>query len=450
MSIEVLPYGMKCNLKCTYCYEEAIRCHPDHKPTKYDAAKMHDRLDNLKDYWVLFGGEALLMPLSQLEDLLKIGFANNGRTGVQTNATLITERHVELFAKYNTHCGISMDGPEELNDARWVDNLDATRKMTARSVWAYRRLVEKAREIGNDNLVPSFIINLHKLNCAPDRLPKLLSWLDELDGLGIRYAQYHFLDLDYQASDLYLPPDQLNDAILALWRWQDQSHTLKFSEFSEMLTSLRGGATHTCIWHACDPWNTVSVEGLNGDGTPTQCGRAGSNDGVDWTPAEGWGTPSVSRSSGWVGARSHERQMSLYVTPQEHGGCKDCRFWMMCMGHCPGSGLQTDIDKQGDWRLRSTYCESYKAIFSEGERRLLAVGEQPVSLWTNRKQMEDRMFTLWSEGREPTLVGVVAEANGSLPKWHDASGHGDHADLTNHHGDTPHGDSHGDHTDQSL
>lgn len=441
MSIEVLPFGMRCNLGCTYCYEEAVRARPGGNGMTYDKAKLLEMLHQIKgESWILFGGEPLLVPLPDLEEMLKIGFDDHGITSVQTNGTLITDRHIELFVKYNTHIGISLDGPGELNDARWAGTLEGTRKATQRSLDAIKALAERSRATGNARLMPSFIVCLHALNLVDDRWPTLKAWFEHLDSIGVIHVQYHFLDLDHEASALHVDLEIILARIMELWELQGRLKRLRFKELDEIMDAQRGRQAGTCVWHACDPWNTRAVEGLNGDGTPTQCGRAGSNDGIDWVPAEGFGTPSVSRSSHFRGNRSHERQMSLYVTPQEDGGCKDCRFWLMCQAHCPGSAIPSEKDSQGDWRLRTTYCDVFKALFAEAERRTLAIGEVPVSLLPHRLEMEARLYRSWAAGQELYLGDLLRAPAGTTASCCE----------TVDHGDQPHGDSHGDHTDEGM
>ena len=99
MSIEVRPVGVTCNLRCSYCYEQPVR---DIEPVhRYDKEKVLAQLQHVTGSWSLFGGEALLIPLSDLEELLQIAFDRWKYSGVQTNGTLITPSHIELFHKYN-------------------------------------------------------------------------------------------------------------------------------------------------------------------------------------------------------------------------------------------------------------------------------------------------------------------------------------------------------------
>lgn len=411
-----------------------MRCNSDNT-TRYNRDVIVGALQKIEHKWSLFGGEPLMLPLPQLEELLKISFDKFGSSGVQTNGTLITDAHIELFAKYNTHVGISMDGPGELNDSRWARSLETTREATERTEWAVAELCKRA--VTTPSLLPSLIVTLHAGNAADERWPQFLDWLHELDDMGIKSFNIHVMEMDFNAKDLYLSQDILLSRLIDLWDLQSTFKQLRFFKFREVLDLLRGNDRNAvCIWHACDPWNTAAVQGMEGDGSPSHCGRT-NKDGIDWLPAEGAGTKSVHPVNGFVGQRFHERQLSLYVTPQEHGGCKDCRFWMMCLGQCPGTGDASETEPRGDWRLRSSYCDIWKGLFTEGERRLLAVGEKPVSMWKNRQELEAKMFQSWAAGYEHGVTNVIDDASGKVPIVIDAHGHGD----------IPHGDRHGDHMD---
>ena len=120
-----------------------------------------------------------------------------------------------------------------------------------------------------------------------------------------------------------------------------------------------------CVWNACDPYTTRAVRGVEGNGQRSNCGRT-NKDGIDFVKSDDEG---------------FERYLALYHTPQEYGGCKDCRFFLMCKGQCPG----TSID--GDWRNRTEHCKGWMGLYRHLEEEKLDAGEIPFTAGPRRKQV---------------------------------------------------------------
>src|SRR5205085_10095838 len=97
--------------------------------------------------------------------------------------------------------------------------------------------------------------------------------------------------------------------------------------------------------------------------------------------------------------------LALYHTPQEAGGCKDCRFFLMCKGQCPGTAID------GDWRNRTEHCEVWKALFKVLEDEFQAQGKVPLSLRPERVDVEKSAIARWASGRYVFL----AELMGLIP-----------------------------------
>ncbi|MBI3954253.1 MAG: radical SAM protein, partial [Chloroflexi bacterium] len=106
----------RCNLHCVHCYISAVG---EADPEELDTGWALKVLDQLADYRIpvllLSGGEPLARP-----DALGIASyaASKGlRVGLSTNGTLLTRPVVQQLRKSKVaYIGISIDGPEALND----------------------------------------------------------------------------------------------------------------------------------------------------------------------------------------------------------------------------------------------------------------------------------------------------------------------------------------------
>ena len=126
----------RCNLNCSYCY---MYNHVDKsylvRPRRMSDHTFDQLLQKLQQYRerhegpatgiTFHGGEPTL-----LGHLLFEKFASKARDlfgdkillCIQTNATLVDDRWVELFRRYRVEVGVSCDGPPKINDAFRVDH----------------------------------------------------------------------------------------------------------------------------------------------------------------------------------------------------------------------------------------------------------------------------------------------------------------------------------------
>jgi uncharacterized protein len=385
MSVELRPMNVLCNIQCHYCYQ-----HPQRDvggiSRKYDMAKMKAAVEAEGGPFTLFGGEPLLLPLEDLDELWRWGLERFGQNRVQTNGILIDDAHVALFRKHSVLVGISIDGPGELNDVRWHGDLNTTRQSTEKAIAAIERLCR-------EGMPPSLIVTLHRINASAARLERLTSWVADVARMGVRLITLHLLESESQTiRDTYgLTPAENTAALLAFLELERQVPEVKLELFPGMRRLLLGDDGRTsCVWWACDPYTTSAVRGVEGNGQRTNCGRT-NKDGVDFVKA---------------GEAGFERYIALYHTPQSAGGCRDCRFFLMCKGQCPGTSLD------GDWRNRTEHCEVWKAVFEVLEQQLLAEGKEPLSLSANRDAVEAAALARWSQGRTVSLGRVIDTLEG--------------------------------------
>lgn len=402
-------------MACTYCYQDPIRKAGNALSPDYDMDAMKKALTAEGHRFAIFGGEPLLVPIADLEELWRWGMEKFGSNAVQTHGAEITEAHIELFQRYKVGVGMSVDGPEELNDARWAGSVERTRAATARTHSALHRLLA----IGH---VPSLIVTLHKLNASADRLPKLLAWFQELAALGLRNINLHLLEVDAPGvrETLSLTVEENLTALLSCYKLQAEI-PVAFNPLQDMVNLVLGDdKSATCTWHACDPYTTSAVHGVDGQGNRGNCGRT-CKEGPFWVKADQAG---------------YERYLSLYYTPQEFGGCQGCKWFSLCKGNCPGEG------PQGDWRGKTEHCQTLMELFAFLEKDLVSKGKKPFTLSADRQVVEQRMIAAWSKGQNLGIVGALQNETTTV--------------QNRPHGDSPHGDhndaakpvvAHGDHTD---
>jgi uncharacterized protein len=327
--------------------------------------------------FALFGGEPLLLPVERLETLFRLGLSRFGQNAIQTNGTLIDERHIDLFRRFEVVVGLSVDGPDALNDARWAGSLARTRQLTGRTIAAIDRLVEAG-------MPPRVLVQLTRANAVPPRLERLCSWLSELDEKGIPGGRIHLLEMDdTPARGAYGMTVEEN--VRALRRIADLSDRFTNLELDLLNDQenllLMDDDDVSCVFKGCDPLRTEAVLSIDGRGTLERCGLT-DREGVAFEHAD---------------VAGFERYLALAQTPQEYGGCQECRFLSVCKGQCPGTGIG------GDWRNRSENCESWREIFTLAETRLTGRGLTPISLHPRRKRVEGALLEAWSRGQNPSL-----------------------------------------------
>ena len=324
-----------------------------------------------------------MVPEDDLEELWRWGLEKYGRNGVQTNGTLINDRHIELFKTYKVDVGVSIDGPADLNDVRWAGSLEKTREATAKAEQAVHRLLA-------EGLSPSLIITLHKNNATADKLPLMHEWLRMWDSAGVRSARIHILEVDHPLikARYALSSTENVEALLSFCALEPELSNMRLDLFKDMEGLLLVRDEHaSCVWRACDPYTTSAVRGVEGFGQRSNCGRT-NKEGIDFVKADKPG---------------YERYVALYHTPQEYGGCQGCRFFLMCKGQCPGTAME------GDWRNRTADCATWMTLFEQLESRLEERGIQPISKDGNLCYLEQQMLHEWNHGRNPSLKQKLDE-----------------------------------------
>ncbi|WP_237163283.1 SPASM domain-containing protein [Paenibacillus sp. BIHB 4019] len=110
-----------CNLRCKMCFEWGENGSYKEKPElkKLDIGVVKQIIEDCKDtrpYYELYGGEPLLYPW--IDEVLELIHRTGSKAHFPTNGTLL-ERHAEMIMAFPPErIWVSLDGPEEINDAQ--------------------------------------------------------------------------------------------------------------------------------------------------------------------------------------------------------------------------------------------------------------------------------------------------------------------------------------------
>ena len=409
MTIIIVPTET-CNFRCTGCFEPDAVHEGVGLKYNYNAIER-----SLLEVWngsyrgsdvCLHGGEPLLTPLPELEKLMKLIHSlpwgegkTKGAVSIVTNGSLITDKHIELFKKYNVYVGLSCDGPPELNIHRGPD--PKNREVTAEYNQQMKTLIVKLK---NEGLNVSVMCIMHKYNAGTKEMrAKLTQWILWLKSLGITGGR-----LNPMYSDRHPELELSNAEILQNWvniYHLNKKHNLRWNPLIEMEGNVRGDKGNhqsffpkPCVHNQCNPFNTHTLSILP-DGTIGCCDRT-FNHGL------------YTRSIDGKPCGRYEALPQL--------DCKDCPYWGICGGGCPEEGIG------GDWRRKTRFCEAIYKIYQYIEKQTGVT----------------RTFTPVTHSDGPHSDDAHGDSN------HGDQGHGDNPHGNKGHGDIPHGDStHGDSPD---
>ena len=112
-----------CNLECKYCYlnKNAESGRMDVKTLKNSIVGVSEFIGKCKTIDFLWhGGEPLLGGIDFFKKVIiiqkEMGEDYTFENTIQTNGTLITEEIADFFRDYKFNVGLSLDGPEEINN----------------------------------------------------------------------------------------------------------------------------------------------------------------------------------------------------------------------------------------------------------------------------------------------------------------------------------------------
>lgn len=407
ISIKVL----KCDATCQSCYENNIR---KNIRREYDIKAIINSLvkqmksDYYRDNPTLHGGEPLLLKLNDITKLLKIVFDKYKSTGIQTNLLKLKQKHIELFKKYKTNVGVSLDGnTKDMNKGRGYDPISVLNNMNL---------------LNKNNIKMSVIIILRKYNSLNiDELLKFINVLKNDFGIvdirtnpGIVFEEQHKMDEE-------LTPKELGIVLCKIADLSFSDVDLKIQPIRDVVDLLFGFNNSSCSFSMCDPYHTTAELPIFENGMLGNCLKSGGA--VD-------GIVALRNDS-----KSFERYDMLKQLPQSYNGCMDCEFWYMCYGGCPGAGIDND------WRNKTRFCESYKILFHYLTKKIKGLIPNIYlnqDFYPSNSNKEIVLNSISGSTWKSESKKNISELMKKCSKTEHNSSNTNHGDS---HGDRPHGDS---------
>ncbi|MCC6588161.1 MAG: anaerobic sulfatase maturase [Bryobacterales bacterium] len=348
-SLLIKPASAVCNLDCSYCFY----LDRDADPYKELPARRMtaDTLERLVDTYLFYsypnatfafqGGEPTLAGLDFFTKLVELQ-KQYGRSGhnvanaLQTNAVLLDDNWAQLFREYNWLLGVSLDGPEEINDAyRFNKAQHGTYKQVMRAIEALQK-----RKVDFNILCVLSQANVEK----PRELYKFYKSIGVDNVQFIPLAEFN---PDGSRMPFTITAEQYGKFLVEMFDlWWPDRRKMRIRFFDNIAEALAGMKPGSCTMHeTCDSYVVVEY---NGDIYP-----------CDFFVEGGWKLGNITMDSWGEIARRARRYSFAQKKTLSHPECVVCDYQSICHGGCP----KFRHGPHGRFEDLDYFCQAYKMIY---------------------------------------------------------------------------------------
>jgi uncharacterized protein len=349
-SLLIKPASAVCNLDCEYCFY----LDRDADPYKaLPARRMTDEtLERLVDTYLFYsypnstfafqGGEPTLAGLPFFEKLVEWQkqYGRDGQSvsnALQTNGMLLDKSWCDLFRSYDWLIGLSLDGPEEIND-KYRFNKEG--RGTWKRVMQSLELMQKERVEFNVLCV---------LNQANVEKPKELYRFYRSHGIdNLQFIPLAEFDREGNPLPYTVTADQYGRFLCEIFElWWPERRKVRVRFFDNTAEALAGQKPGNCTMHeTCDSYVVVEY---NGDVYP-----------CDFFVEGSWKLGNVVLDSWSEIARRTRRYSFAAKKTLAHPECQVCEFQSICHGGCP----KFRHGPHGRFEELDYFCQAYKMVFA--------------------------------------------------------------------------------------
>jgi serine-type anaerobic sulfatase-maturating enzyme len=357
-SLLIKPASAVCNMDCSYCF------YLDREADPYKALPARrmdfDTLERLVSTYLFYsypssvfayqGGEPTLAGLPFFEKAVRLQ-EEHGRGGqsvtnaMQTNGLLLDQGWCDLFKSYNWLLGVSLDGPEPVNDLYRYNK-------EGRGTW--KRVVESVELLQKNKVDFNILCVVSQANVGkPKELYRFYRSMG-LDNLQfIPLAEFDGLGNPLPYTITAEQYGRFLCEIFDLW-WPERRR-VRIRGFDNIAESLAGQKPGTCTMHeTCDSYVVVEY---NGDVFP-----------CDFFVENSWKLGNINVDSWPEIARRTKRYSFASKKTIAHADCQVCEYQSICHGGCP----KFRHGPRHDFGDLDYFCQAYKMIFGKSVEPLRA------------------------------------------------------------------------------
>lgn len=347
-----------CNLACDYCYYS--RCNG--RPEKIE--RIDDELLEkfIREYMAIKkgivpfawqGGEPLLAGLDFFERVvqLQVKYAPKNTVisnAIQTNGTLINKEWAAFFKKYHFLVGVSLDGPEEMNDAR---------RVTGSGKGSFTSIMQGIQYLREAKVDFNILTVLHE-----DNIFKAKELMNFYQSEGFSHVQF-IPCMDFQSQDINQPgnylitPRQYGDFLCEAFDvWYnngDPQISVRF--FDNILAVYLHQQAELCTHQQTCP-KTIIFE-QNGDAYP-----------CDFFIHNQYKLGNIRNESLESLINNEIMEEFSAKKPALPAQCQSCEFLPLCHGGCPRNRIGENNELIVEY-----FCQSYKQLYRYVHEGMLEV-----------------------------------------------------------------------------
>lgn len=361
-SILIKPASAVCNLDCSYCFY----LDRDADPYKELPARRmsFDTLERLVDTYLFYsypnatfafqGGEPTLAGLDFFRKLTELQkqFGRDGQAvsnAMQTNGILLDKDWCQLFREYQWLIGISIDGPEQVNDLYRFNK-------AGHGTW--KRVMQGIEVMQKEKVEFNVLCVLSQANV---RQPKETYRFFRRQGLDyLQFIPLAEFDADGSPMPFTISPEEYGRFLCEVFElWWPERRKVRIRFFDNLAEAIAGQKPGSCTLHeTCDSYVVVEY---NGDVYP-----------CDFFVEREWKLGNVNLDSFSEIARRQKRYGFAAKKTLAHAECQVCEYQAICHGGCP----KTRHGPHRRFEDLDYFCQAYKMIFARAVGPLRAEVEK--------------------------------------------------------------------------